>query len=433
MTTTFTEPQKIFDYVTDDNLGVCLWQQSTLEEITKNSGPLAANNEFQIHYWALVIRLKFTDSSLIDICLPTAVYNYEQEVSPAHIDFELKDVNEVSEMVLPIHNMVVNKIVPQLEVLEFPDCTYELLNVPLNTMHRHPTGVSSFSGTDLRKNHKTDTGIVFPLKTGNNTPSFSSIIYNNPVKMVRTEYRVATGDVDTNGIEYIEGNCYTNVMGEVQKPSKAMQLLGKTPKDTSYNVGYTEFTLPDNIVRVMNQLEYTPNTDMVNPDNVKKKTFTTTKTNGNYPFTTGNNSIWEDYGYKKPKTTTSLFMTDDYLKDINELLPINLKSTVDVQLMTRPELEIHLNQIEKYYYADPTMSVEDYAPYTDEELRQDCLDLQLSVVDEVERANEYDREEDDYTTLQEKEEFLLEVGARQSDINNASDEQIEKWYKEVTS
>ena len=94
--------------------GILYWNQKTLEQITKLSGPLAKNNEYQVHYWALVARFKFDDDSTMDVAFPTAIFNYKQEVSSAHIDFELSDVNVVSTAIEPVHNVVANKLIEQV-------------------------------------------------------------------------------------------------------------------------------------------------------------------------------------------------------------------------------------------------------------------------------------------------------------------------------
>ena len=49
------KPKRIFDKVDKTNIGVLYWNQETLEELTKLSGPLAKSNEYQIHYWSLLV------------------------------------------------------------------------------------------------------------------------------------------------------------------------------------------------------------------------------------------------------------------------------------------------------------------------------------------------------------------------------------------
>ena len=79
---------------------------STLQSIFTSSGPKAVNNEFQVHYWALVMRHTAVDGSLLDVCIPTTFFNYKQEVSGAAINFEMKDVKEMSDRAEAIHNHV---------------------------------------------------------------------------------------------------------------------------------------------------------------------------------------------------------------------------------------------------------------------------------------------------------------------------------------
>ena len=52
----------------NSNLGVILLDLETMQEIKTNSGELAKANEYQTHFWALVVRATGTDKSIIDIC-----------------------------------------------------------------------------------------------------------------------------------------------------------------------------------------------------------------------------------------------------------------------------------------------------------------------------------------------------------------------------
>ena len=278
-----TIPEKIFDVKNEKNIGILRLDQATIADFTKKSGPLANNNEYQIHYWALVLRLKYTDESIIDIAFPTVIYNYEQEVSGAHVDFELRDVEAMSNAVLPLHDVLANNILAQLEtelqkMQNLP--SYEFLSVPLNTLHRHPTGVANFSGTDLRKNHITETGVVFPLASGDNTPSFSSIIYNHPARLIRTEYRLATGNTNEAGITYRKGRCIALSKKIPEVRSMAENWFMSTENTDEYAIISNGITpnIPQSLLDLINSVTVEPNTQFVNPDNVKQRTYSFERT-----------------------------------------------------------------------------------------------------------------------------------------------------------
>ena len=74
--------------------GIILQKHSIIQKMYEQSGPNAKSNEFQMHYWMLVFRHTFDDGGFFDIAVPTCYFNYEQFVSTAHVDFEMKDVSE---------------------------------------------------------------------------------------------------------------------------------------------------------------------------------------------------------------------------------------------------------------------------------------------------------------------------------------------------
>lgn len=434
---------RIFDKKDKRNIGILYWKQETLEKLTELSGPLAASNEYQIHYWALVARQKFEDGSILDIAFPTAIFNYEQEVSSAHIDFELRDVKEVSDAIQPIHNVVTNQLLPQLQII-FKDMNVEYLSVPMNTMHRHPTGVSSFSGTDLKKDHEKDTGIVFPLQSANETPSFSSIIYNNPVRMIHSEYRIATGNTEEeSGINYREGRCGTYVKGKVLSVSAAEKFLGITAKDTTSLV--TKDSELSNICLegILAGIHYEPNTQFVKAENVKKKTYSyykTTKPQGsfssvdsiiNYSETlirsctiprlkeiatildeylknTHTNDLenWvayskidlQNYNLKLQKLakeqkekkndianiqTQTLVYDSEQVKEIKTVLQLDILNYSKLLEMIPFDLKVHCLKLDNYYYqTDKRNPAQEYAKYTKPEIIDEILELQDLILHE---------------------------------------------------
>lgn len=206
------EPQlKIIDKKSNKHFGILLITQSSIEDFQiKSDMKKKFVSEYQFHYWALVARIKVNDE-ILDIAIPTVLFNYKQEVSQGSVKFHLKDVEEASNANLELANACANMLIKS----DF--CTYllsifpniEWINVPMNTCHVHPDSYSSFSGTDYSKNIK-DPGIVFPLANPLNQPSFSSILCHdtanqNIAKMVHTEYRNA--NKVGNDIIYEHGTC----------------------------------------------------------------------------------------------------------------------------------------------------------------------------------------------------------------------------------
>ena len=125
----------IKEYTTDKLVTIVLWDNQTLQEIYNNSGELADTCEYQVHYWSLNIQKIFEDGSILVIQIPTTIFNYKQEVAGGSIDFELKDVEEVSNALEPIQELESAKRMPLVEK-NFKDFTFQ--SVSLNTLHRHP-------------------------------------------------------------------------------------------------------------------------------------------------------------------------------------------------------------------------------------------------------------------------------------------------------
>jgi len=135
------KPINIKDKVVSANHGVILLSDKAMQEILINSGPLAKSNEFQVHYWFLNLRFRAADNSILDIAIPTVYFNYKQEVTSVHIDFDLKDVEAISEKLLPIHNSKVAEITNSnfISNLETKlNITFELSSVNFGSQHRHP-------------------------------------------------------------------------------------------------------------------------------------------------------------------------------------------------------------------------------------------------------------------------------------------------------
>ena len=289
------------------NRGYIFVDHKNIQEIYEKSGPLAKNNEFQVHYWFLNFRYTAEDGSHIDIAVPTCYFNYEQFVTSEHIDFELTDVIPVSEALLPLHNMKVNQIMQtnlNAKINEIFGVTFEPMSVNFGTLHKHPgsSAHQSFSSTDLNVNVKTkrdSLGVVFPLATAeDDKPSFSMIIavdgnfsggyYSNSsigiANLAHSEYRIANGDIKT-GLHYEKNRCIAFSIKKRTKPSLVEKMFGaKEVSNTVVKYNNTETSLVEleqNLASLFESLYdgvYTASTDVVLKENVKQKIAPVAKT-----------------------------------------------------------------------------------------------------------------------------------------------------------
>jgi len=203
----------ISDVKSSNHFGILLSTQQSVEEFQNKSGMMKQfTTEYQYHYWALVARIKI-ENQILDIAIPTVMFNYEQEVNGAAVDFHLNNVEEASTRNQPTAEAIAGVLVASSfgKYLEqMFKGNIEWINVPMNTCHVHPGNLSTFSGIDYKKTIS-DPGICFPLAEPQEQTSFSSIICHGPAdeeyagKIVRTEYRCANKIKNT--IEYLHGTC----------------------------------------------------------------------------------------------------------------------------------------------------------------------------------------------------------------------------------
>lgn len=277
-------PQKtITDKTSKKHFGILLSTQKSIEEFQIKSGMKKAfTTEYQYHYWALVARIKL-DDEILDIAIPTVMFNYKQTVNHGAVSFHLNDVEEASnrnqKTAETIAEILVNSSFGEYLKKTF-NGQIEWMNVPMNTCHVHPGNLSSFSGTDYSKNIK-DPGICFPLSEPQEQASFSSIIChipnnNNTAKIVRTEYRNAT--LKDNDINYLHGTCLSywrgyTIPGKKIKLGLIKSIFSNKEYEIIEDIAVEDYTTTDgpiviennefllNIITEFNKIEFSPITD----------------------------------------------------------------------------------------------------------------------------------------------------------------------------
>ena len=263
------------------NHGILLLNSNSLQDIYIKSGPLANSCEFQVHFWALVARYKFQDSSYLDIGIPTCFYNYKQIVAGATIDFEMDDVSAMSAKAQPIHNMKANELlnssfVQYLKQL-IPGVIPSFIATELNSIHRHPgsSTYQSFSSTDLKTNPK-DLGVVFPYdECKDDYPTFAGIMCldRGINTLARMEYRTVNGKLNQD-ILYTKHRCAALVMHPAHTLSMVESLFNiPVPKDYySFSDNAGQFVY-DDILKEYRGINYNPSTDLVIATNLETKVY----------------------------------------------------------------------------------------------------------------------------------------------------------------
>lgn len=316
--TTVTKPNQpkvskripISDIKDHKNYGFIAIEQSVLQKIYTQSGPLAATAEFQVDYWALVFRHKFKDNSIVDVSIPLVFFNYPQEVNGAHIDFDMTDVSELSSKLLPVAQKAASDVLAtdfKKTIETIFNVTFEEMLIPLNTIHKHPgtSARQSFSPTDLLKTPD-DLGVVFPWNIAEpDTPNFAGIMALDAGKnnLAHMEYRLVSGELGKD-IQYREGRC---IAFNISRPSysDAELLLGKDCSNTPTAIvksknSNTSDEFNRSVLTAYTHLfeHFTPYTQFVINENVKKKVYPA------YVNTRVQESLWQKYSKKVDTKTT---------------------------------------------------------------------------------------------------------------------------------
>lgn len=281
-----TEPiHKIEDKKANNYFCLHLHDQKTLDDFTEKSGMRNKGAEYQHHYWAAVGRL-ILDGEIMDIVVPLALFNYKQGISSAHITFHLEDVEEASEKASKIAEKAFDEFSKGKTYKAVEKAFSGLVEwsiVSMNSIHRHPSGLFSFSGTDYKKNPM-NPGVCFPLghEIVHNHPNCASIVVHKGghTELAHTEGRIAQYSPKTKTITYFLGTTVSYVRGyqkdETGPIAKLFNVEGDKvksyfTKDTKKHVA--EGSPIETIIDVWeNDREYNPDTSMIDKDNVVDST-----------------------------------------------------------------------------------------------------------------------------------------------------------------
>jgi len=359
-------------HLDDAHIGVSLWTEDSLQDITTRSGKLALANEYQVHYWALVLRHIAEDGSILDISIPTVFYNYPQKVSSVHIDFSLIDVSNISATVEPLHNMKVKELLNLLG-----DHEAQLISTPLNSLHRHPGGRSqSFSGTDLDINPK-DPGIVYPLASAQFQSNFASIVAHSAgtTYLAHTEYRIANGGGDDTNIDYYKGRCCSYIKGSTPVTSMTEAMFGVVKKNTSYSIFNNLASSPylQSIIDLWNSIDFEPDTSCIDEKHLSEAHKATKTNKGTYYPT-----LWDS-------DSDNLVMTAKERKDIITALAIEHSIDIypesTVKAMSIPKRIKYYNTLQVFYYDDDYFNT---MKYDNDEIPtvEDVIELQEYIIEQ---------------------------------------------------
>lgn len=170
-------------------LSIVVMRQSVLDKLSRACVPVAGGSEFQIHYRALVARLKTEHSELI-FTFPTAYYNFDQKVSTGSVEYSMADVNKIAEITREASSAKATEIFASPIISALHAMGAEIYESNSGSIHRHP-GDFSFSSVDLDKDPE-EPGVIYRQKEAKDFVQTDSVIYIPTIgttKVVTTETR----------------------------------------------------------------------------------------------------------------------------------------------------------------------------------------------------------------------------------------------------
>lgn len=205
-------------------LSLVLFKQSTLEDIVTECLPFAKNSEFQVHYRSVIVRLRNATNELI-VTVPTAFFNFEQEVEHSSVNFETSNEAKWAQAAQPSSINALNATLQEFPALQnlknyagYNGFEYSIVESNSGSIHRHP-GDFSFSGIDRDKSPD-EPGVIYRHLNAVDAVKTDSVIYIPSVgktKIVTTETRIVNVAESTNGITgtYTEVPTITCVLKDV--------------------------------------------------------------------------------------------------------------------------------------------------------------------------------------------------------------------------
>jgi len=350
----------------DDNqtLNVVFFKQSILNTIMRKCLPKAGGSEFQFHYRALQVVIKNNEGNRIVFTIPTIFFNFDQEVSGATVDFDLRKVTEISNQIKPISQQLakahIQKLKPVINSFKEKGFEVKYIEEEIGSIHRHP-GRFGFSATDLDDNPKSP-GVIYRNKKAVDLIQTDSVLYCGvDAELYTTETRVFNiQPVDENDEDKgVEGTvataktlCYI-LQDEINEGEDIFASFFDEPvqeNSTKWLVhSYKEAKEYKEIKKLFEDFmkNYNP-ADAVNPDLIKQKVYAYQQ----YGFNYGNYNKAGSYTY------TSKGSNKRSLKDAKEEVSMELKiwepvNHTDIEFVKEylkdPETVASLKDIYDYY------------------------------------------------------------------------------------
>jgi len=399
---------EIIDTVNLNNYGIIFHSTKTIEDFQKLSNMSGEyTKEYQVHYINVIGRINSGHQQL-DIAIPLVMYNYEQYVAGASVEFHLDNVTKANDKAIELAKKKFDEfsITPMFKTLSESMGITNWMIQGFNSIHAHPSGINHFSGIDYNKN-ASNPGVCFPLSSGSNIPNFASIIQHKQTfaEIIHTEYRIFNGEENKEKI-YEKGRCINIIKGyaatpppEPKKlePGDIDNLFGVIPEQPKINYILKErksYILLDsiednpileNIISELSKLweetTFQTDTSLIRKDNIK---FYKQKK-------------YEDYVYNSntKSNNSSLFRWNDDEKEYIEETYFSKNIQPKTKTINKKQKKYTKKEIDKCldYLISYGFGIEDFVEFEDEEIIEQYelikemekdIDLDLDDIDDFE-------------------------------------------------
>lgn len=293
-----------------------IYDTDVLNEISELCLPKAGNFEFQVHYEGFHIEIK-KNNKIVNFMIPLAYYNFEQEVSSASVDYELKDVTEAFNSISKkVDVSVFDSLIEKLNQLVMLGFEINYYRGDFGSIHRHPSMIK-FSMTDLR-NDPENPGIIFRKATfkGLQTDSIiyipngadSTNLFHSEARRIDIEYKEDEGITGT----YQQNKCvnvfyrkngYFNETITFEDILNLDSTISDIRNEFKFYVDNEEYSnenkLLETIIQEYDESNFKPDISAINPENIKERSFSFNSING-FSYTDlyknkSDDSFYKDY------------------------------------------------------------------------------------------------------------------------------------------
>lgn len=191
-----------------NTLNLVLFKQQFLNNLAARCLPNAGSSEFQTHYRAVQVIVQDKEQPMhrLVFTIPTIFFNFSQTVTSGSVDFDLREVAQISASKKNESLQMAQKIASVFPSTFFEGLGFEVSvrEAEIGSIHRHP-GDFSFSSIDLDKNPD-NPGVIYRQAEAKDHIQTDSVMYitgqgeSTHVKLVTTQTRIVNvQQVPNNG------------------------------------------------------------------------------------------------------------------------------------------------------------------------------------------------------------------------------------------